>query len=194
MEMNRPSMKAMLRMLLPALLLVLCSGCSTLPNQFDKPPVEQAKAVVFDVDGTLTPMVWRFWQVRDDAAKTAQQFADQGYHVFYVTARFLWLQWPLPDWLEDNDFPAGSLYVPQTWDEHRDPEHFKHRILQRLIDDGWQLEWAFGDSSSDFKAYASVQIPKSHVFALQRENADECESGVWDRCLKGWAEFLQLPR
>ena len=180
--------------LLLALIMLACSGCSTLPNHFEKAPADHTKAVVFDVDGTLTPMVWRFWQVREDAAKAAQRFASEGYHVFYVTARFLWLQWPLPDWLEDHDFPAGDLYVPQTWEEHREPQPFKQQILQQLIDDGWQLEWAFGDSTSDFRAYAEVNIPQDHVYALQRENADECESGPWAACLKNWTDFLKLPR
>lgn len=172
-------------------IVVLCSGCGTLHNHFETAPPQQNKAVVFDIDGTLTPTPIRIWQARDDAAMVVRHFADQGYRIFYVTARVSFLQWQIPGWLERNDFPPGALYVAQDADDEQDHARFKTRILNQLIHDGWQLEWAFGDSKSDFVAYRAVGIPRARIFALQRTCDDHCQRGEWQRCLVTWRAFLQ---
>lgn len=172
------------------LVMLLCSGCATLPNRFDAAAPQQNKAVVFDIDGTLTPTPMRIWQARDDAAETVQHFADQGYRIFYVTARVSFLQWQIPGWLEDNDFPAGALYVTQHDEDEDDHARFKTRILEQLIRDGWRIEWAFGDSTSDFVAYRAAGIPRERIFALQRACDDRCQRGEWNRCLVEWRDFM----
>ena len=176
------------------LAVLLISGCASLPNRFEAAPPGQTKAVVFDIDGTLTPTPFRYWQVREDAVAAVRHFADQGFRIFYVTARVTWLQSQIPGWLEDHGFPQGDLYVTQSSEDRNDHAQFKVRILQRLMADGWRIEWAFGDSTSDFVAYDAVAIAKAQVFALQREGDDECQPGVWAACLEGWGEFLHsLP-
>ena len=173
------------------LIFCFCSACSTLPNHFDPATEPNAKAVVFDVDGTLTPTVLRFWQARDDAAKAVRYYFEQGYKIFYLTARIPLFQSQLPGWLEDHGFPQGSLFLSQNSDDRHHPTDFKTRILRRLIQDGWQIEFAFGDSSTDFAAYAAVNIPAAQVFALQRECADECEPGAWAHCFSDWKTYLE---
>ena len=170
---------------------LLISGKSVLAAE-TKQTVPPSRAVVFDIDGTLTPTPFRFWSVRTDAANTAHYFANQGMAIFYITARVSWLQWPLGDWLEDNHFPSGQLYLTETEADEDNHGEFKTRILQQLKTEGWQLEWAFGDSSSDFAAYHAAGIPQDRVYALKREGAEQCEPGVWQLCLYGWADFPRV--
>ena len=62
-------MRAPLVPLVPLVLLgLICSACSVTPDPIDAPPHPQAPAVVFDIDGTLTPDVHTIFGVREDAA------------------------------------------------------------------------------------------------------------------------------
>ena len=63
------------------LAVLLISGCASLPNRFEAAPPGQTKAVVFDIDGTLTPTPFRYWQVREDAVAAVRHFADQGFRI-----------------------------------------------------------------------------------------------------------------
>ena len=107
-------------------------------------------AVVFDIDGTLTPKVHPMNTAREHAAQTA----------------------------EDRKQPAA----------------FKTALLNECIDRGWTIEYAYGDSSTDFEAYAAVGIPQERVFALQREGDTSCQPGEWSVCLGGWTEQLEHLR
>jgi len=49
---------------------------------------------------------------------------------------------------------------------------------------------AYGDSTSDFDAYAEVGISEDRVFALRREGETSCEPGKWKKCLGGWNEHI----
>ena len=179
-----------MRSVLILLAAVFCSGCSTLANEFVDAPMDHAKAVVFDIDGTLTPTPLSIWSVREAAAETVQHFANQGFTIFYVTARIPLFQWQIPGWLESNHFPTGNLYLTQNSEDRSDHERFKTRILNQLIEHGWVIERAFGDSSSDFKAYSAANLTQEQVFALLRQGSDQCQPGVWARCLTSWLEYL----
>ncbi|WP_295436329.1 hypothetical protein [uncultured Thiodictyon sp.] len=63
-------------------------------------------------------------------------------------------------------------------------------MLQQLRANGWQPEYAYGDSATDFTAYAAAGIPKQQVFALRREHQRSCRAGVWETCLGGWTGHL----
>jgi len=167
-------------------LIMLSVSCTTLPEVFPDATSERHVAVVLDIDGTLTPSPWRFWQARDSAAEAVQHYSDQGYEIVYITARIRLLQCQIPGWLEDKGFPAGNLYVTQSSEDRDDTEAFKSRVLRALIARGWSIQAAFGDSSSDFSAYESVGIAQERVYGLRRSGEDDCKSGVWNECLQGW--------
>lgn len=176
------------------ILLVLCSGCASLPNRFPEASPQQHKAVIFDIDGTLTPTPLRFWQARDSAPRALQTFERKGRTIFYISARTLLLQWHIPGWLEDNGFPKGYLFVTQNAQDRSNAAEFKQRILQQLAEHGWQLEFAYGDSASDFAAYGAAGMDQERVFALLRKGDEDCQPGVWRACLPGWQphfEFIQ---
>lgn len=168
----------------------LC-GCTGLNNpEVMSPPIGIERAVVFDIDGTLTPNVGDIYVARKKAAKTVRAFADQHYQIFYISARTRMFQSMMPGWLKKNKFPAGAIFVPQTMHDAKDPAGFKTRVLHNLQTKGWRIEFAFGDSTTDFDAYANVGIPREHVFALQRKSAASCQPGAWKMCLRDWSDFI----
>ena len=172
------------------LIVMLYSSCALPPADIPNAPQEKAPAVVFDIDGTLTPRPIEVWEARDNATKVVQLFADRGYKIIYLSARTKFFQADIPNWLKKEGFPDGSVNVPETAEDEKDAAHFKTRILQDFQRHGWQIEFAFGDSTTDFDAYAAVGIPKERVFALQREGETSCQKGTWHTCLTGWAEYM----
>jgi len=184
-----------MRNLIILLAAVLCSSCAQLPLAAIPPATpKQAQAVVFDIDGTLTPHLLSIFEARIDAADAVRIFAEKGYKIIYLSTRSRWLQARIPGWLDKNGFPRGSLYLAQTDEDHRYPDVFKRQILQEFIDKGWNVEFAYGDSHTDFVAYALVRIPKERVFALLPKGETSCQPGDWKACLTGWAEHLDFVR
>jgi len=141
----------------PALFLfaILLWSCAQLPPA-EVPLASQTRrqAVVFDIDGTLTPQIGSVFEPRPDAARALNMFAAKGYRIVYLTARVPLFQADLPDWLKRNGFPDGDLHVAQNGEQRSQPNKFKARILNEYIQHGWFIAYAYGDSSTDFRAYA----------------------------------------
>jgi len=119
-----------MRTLVIILALVTFSSCAPLPVVIPDAPHLHAKAVVFDIDGTLTPTPLKYWKARDDAANAVQWFSKEGYEIIYLSARTTLLQRDIPVWLKENSFPDGRIYVTQTAEDRRDHAKFKARILR----------------------------------------------------------------
>jgi len=160
------------------------------PFEVQKAPLKPDKAVVFDIDGTLTPKVSAIFTVRDEAASAVQLFADEGYKIIYLSARITLFQANIPNWLKKNHFPEGSIHVPETSADRSDHAAFKKRILDIYKENGWRFVAAYGDSSTDFQAYAEAGINKNTVFALQRAGETSCQPGVWAKCFSSWSEQM----
>ena len=171
------------------LLAILCSGCSLKAHDIQQAPLKQNQAVVFDIDGTLTPKKIAFATARDDAATAAQLFADNGYLIIYLSARRRSLQSGIPGWLERKGFPEGSIQVRNKSDSKNNAT-FKKRVLREFQENGWNLFAGYGDKSTDFDAYSAAGIDKSRIFALQAVGKDSCEPGIWAKCLKTWTEHI----
>lgn len=179
-----------MRALLIATLALLAGACTLLPTTVPATSAATRHAVVFDIDGTLTPTPRAVRTAREDAAAAARRFAEQGVQVVYLSARVRLLQAGIPDWLQDNGFPPGPVHVPQDRADSRDHAAFKTRILQQYRDKGWRFLAAYGDSSTDFQAYAAVGIAPERVFALRRAGDDACQPGTWRQCLPSWTAHL----
>jgi phosphatidate phosphatase PAH1 len=173
------------------LVAMLC-GCSGQLPPADIPPAQpgESMAVVFDIDGTLTPKVHTMSTAREHAAEALNILADKGYWIIYLSARIRSHSAGIPGWLQANGFPDGSVHAAQTADDRKQPAVFKTTVLNACKDQGWTIEYAYGDSSTDFEAYAAVGVPKERVFALQREGDTLCQPGEWSVCLGGWTEHL----
>ena len=169
-------------------------GCTEQSPPAEVPNIHspQEMAVVFDIDGTLTPKVHAVRTVRPDAAVVASALAGKGYRIIYLSARVKALSSGIPAWLRENGFPDGIIRVAETAQERRHPATFKAGVLSELIEQGWTVRYAYGDSSTDFEAYAAVGIPRERVFALQREGKNACQPGEWITCLVGWTEHLDF--
>ncbi len=172
------------------LVVLLCSSCALRTFDIQKAPLKPNQAVVFDIDGTLTPKVSAISIARGDAASAVQLFADSGYKIIYLSARTRLLQSGIPDWLKKNNFPEGSIQVPQSSTDSSDHAAFKKRILKKFHENGWNFFAAYGDSSTDFEAYFDVGIEKDHVFALRRVGEHSCQPGKWAKCLKSWSDHM----
>lgn len=172
--------------------MAIISGCTevssnTIPDAYG----DRREIVVFDVDGTLTPTITEIYTARQDAAKAVQKYADNGYHIVYLSARPLLFQGAIPTLLNKNGFPHGDIIVPKTDAEQDNPTIFKARVLNEYRKHGWGIVAAYGDSDTDFLAYANAKIPKERVFALQRAGKEHCEHGTWEKCLSVWTEHLE---
>ena len=170
---------------------LLFVGCATLQSSKIQPAPEGGKAVVFDIDGTLTPSPVEIWGARAGASDAVREYADKGYKIIYLSARMPGLQSGIPEWLRKYGFPDGYILVPESLQGSRKPAQFKTKILKQIIAHGWLIVAAYGDSSTDFDAYADVGIPKSSIFALKRVGDSKCQTGPWvkwSRCLDGWKD------
>ena len=177
------------------LLLVLflpTAGGATI-HSVDEPELAtdvQSECVVFDIDGTLTPNVLSIKTARAGAATAVWAFADSGYLIVYLSARVRPLQGGIRDWLDENGFPPGRLHLTESRDDRKDHAAFKKRVLESYEAGGCDFVAAYGDSSSDFEAYASVGISPQRIFALKREGKKTCETGAWAGCYATWGEQM----
>lgn len=181
-----------MRKLAISLLILLCAGCTLTPHEVEPPPADNNLAVVFDIDGTLTPRVYAIGDTREGAAAAVQAYADAGYRIIYLSARTPLFQWRIPGWLEKNGFPQGPIHVTETRAQRVDHAAFKQEVLDEYRANGWMLVAAYGDSSTDFHAYANAGIAADRVFALRREGADACEPGAWAECFANWREQMGI--
>jgi len=174
-----------------ALAVPLLAGCAAIPPAGVPPaPPQHRQLVVLDIDGTITPHNLHVLEVRAGAPQVLQAYASKGYQIVYITTRVPLFQWFLPRWLADNGLPPGALHVAQDAAERGDPAAFKAGVLARYSAAGWTPAYAYGDSPSDFDAYARAGMPAARVFALQRRYADACTAGPHAACLATWEAHL----
>lgn len=169
-------------------LLAACAGLP--PNPVPEPDHARQGLVVVDIDGTLTPRDSAFIEVREGAAQVLAAYRRKGYTVVYLSVRVPLLQHDLPDWLQRHGFPDGPLHVAQSAGERAQPDRFKAEVLRVYVTRGWRLAYAYGDSSTDFAAYASAGLRAEQVHALRRRGEANCEPGAYAQCLDGWVEHL----
>lgn len=174
-----------------AVLLLPLGGCALVPNQIPSAGSGQPHpAVVFDIDGTLTPRPYEFLTTRLNAVNAVRLYADKGYQIIYLSARSNYARAGTLKWLKRNKFPDGITNVAESAADGKNPAKYKTRMLTALFAKGWQVEYAYGDSSTDFAAYASVPIPPDHVFGLRRSGQHACQPGPVASCLHGWTAHL----
>lgn len=187
-----------MRNLTVLLITAFCAGCALTPDQIQKAPLLPNQAIVFDIDGTLTPTPAAISIAREDAANAVRLYADKGYKIIYLSARIPLFQAGIPKWLKENDFPEGSIHVP-TAEDSSNHAIFKVNILRQYKENGWVFKAAYGDSGTDFEAYNdnSVRIEEDNVFALLREGNTSCEMEDkengrkgWKKCLASWTEHM----
>lgn len=146
--------------------------------------------VVFDIDGTLT---------NDDLTTTPQPgavnavkaYVAKKYAVVYVTGRPAITELATRAWLSLNGFPSRPLYMaPIPYLTDSSLIKYKTDVLKKLELGTPEVRHAYGDSSTDFVAYANVGVPKAKVWALKRVSSSTCESGIWNACLPNYTGHI----
>lgn len=174
---------------------VFATGCAQLPPvPIPDPSPQVQQVVVLDIDGTLTPHNLSVFEARPDAEEVVKAYVDKGYKIVYVTTRIPGLQSGLAQWLKEHNFPSDPVHIAQTTEERKRPAAFKATILRGYTDKGWQLAYAYGDSSTDFLAYMSAGIPKERIFALKRQGSEDCEGGGFATCLEDWTAHIDYVK
>lgn len=187
------------RLLVIGVLLGGCTAMKELPRA--SAPPAGGPAVVFDIDGTLTPRKLKFEVARPGASCVANVYAAKGYSIVYLTARpnppfFCWkpVEELTKDWLREKGFPDGRVDVSTSLEDVSDPQAFKTKELDRLINkEKYDFKFAYGDQISDFNAYKAVGIPSESIFALQREDEHDCDGSsqhLYSKCLNDFREQL----
>ena len=170
---------------------VFVTGCAQLPAVPVLAPSSQVRqVVVLDIDGTITPHNLSVFEARKDAAKVVAAYLNKGYTIVYLTTRVPGFQSGLAKWLEKNNLPSQPIHVAQTSEERKMPAAYKASILRSYTEKGWQLAYAYGDSSTDFLAYLTAGIPQGKIFALKRRGNEVCEGGGIARCLDDWTAHI----
>ena len=174
-------------------LLLGVQGCG---DSDDLPP--GLVSVVFDIDGTLTQANLDIYSVRPHAAEIVWAYVNRGYSVIYLTGRMKALEPVLfhtDRYLAENGFPDCPLYESDLLPlitPHDVMVDYKVGVLQSLqATEDRTFFYGFGDSSSDFEAYADVGVPANNVFAMvPKPGETECKPGVYGACLEGYGEIL----
>jgi phosphatidate phosphatase PAH1 len=169
---------------------VLAVACTTPPPPL---PGGSRDVVVFDIDGTLTTDELAT-SAHAGAANAVNAYVAKGYNVVYVTARWkVALESSTRQWLVDNGFPSRPLYMPDTLlIDDQSKVDYKTSALRSIEQGDPEVRYAYGDSSSDFVAYANVGVPQANVYALKRASASSCQPGTYAVCMNDYVAHLSF--
>lgn len=147
--------------------------------------------VVFDIDGTLTQDTLSN-SPHPGAVDAVKAYKAKGYAVVYLTARWKPVQELYTRaWLALNGFPNQPLYMSSSLLlSDSATVKYKTTTLARIESGTPEVKYAYGDSSTDFQAYANAGVTATNVYALKRSGSASCEPGVWNACLVGYTDHL----
>lgn len=155
---------------------MVVGGDASQVEQFIVVLESDARVVVTDIDGTLTSSEWAAVSdvigldpagAHPGSAELMSQFVEQGYHVFYLTARPEWMMALTRQWLALRGFPFGVLHTTLSKSGALGTEAalYKAQELAWLREHtGLLPAFGFGNKSSDVRAYESAGIPPSRCF------------------------------
>lgn len=139
---------------------------------------------VFDIDGTLTTSDFEIvHDVFDDlasgdyvpeaypsAAAMTRAYRGLGEIGVYITGRPYWLTKVSRQWLRDLDFAPGPLFLARSNAEALPTQGgvgtFKRELLERLVDDGFILDTAQGNATTDIYAYLGAGLAAAKVWII----------------------------
>lgn len=156
---------------------------------------QMVQAVVFDIDGTLTPSETDFFGVRPYAPEAVEAWLDLGYEVILLTARpelFDILEFATQFWLMLSNFPDDLPLIMSDELLITDQMRYEYKLqaLQDLQDQGYEIVYAYGNKTSDFDAYEDAGVPSAQVHALRDSGESGCDAGAWVACLSGYGSHL----
>ena len=136
---------------------------------------------VFDIDETISSggTMTTVWNVvtgdldelpRPAAVETAQRRYEQGYQLVYLTARPYIVTDHTREWLDAFGFPPGIMRLvydtSETLISRKGRGQYKERYMQSLLDQGFEIDVAYGNAESDIRAYRGVNLAPESTFIL----------------------------
>ncbi|MCA9568436.1 MAG: hypothetical protein KC656_11360 [Myxococcales bacterium] len=141
---------------------------------------------VFDIDGTLTTSDSELFydlfselgdgsyvpEARAGALETVEARMAQGYEVVYLTGRPYWLDGISRGWLDQLGFPASTLHLAHRTSEilpfDSSVGDYKAAWLDRLAADGFSVDVAYGNATTDIYGYrmAGVPLETTHIVGV----------------------------
>lgn len=136
------------------------------------------KAVLFDVDGTLTINDFEAYAdyvgvktatAYGYAAQTVNAYKAKGYQIIYLTARPYWVTKDARDWFKTMGIPAGFYRsnpysagpIPPDTQQHKTTNI---QYLRNTV--GLDIIRAYGNATTDIGAYADGGIPKANTYII----------------------------
>ena len=140
------------------------------------------KAVLFDIDGTLT--LNDFESVGDYlgvdkadphyyAKETVTAYKNKGYQIIYLTGRPYWIAKDSREWFDYMGLPQGQLHTDPYGDGPipENTQAYKTQYLNKLIQDkSIDFVRAYGNATTDIAAYADAGISVDETYIIG-ENA-----------------------
>jgi hypothetical protein len=161
------------------------------------------RAVVFDVDGTLTTSDGELFEelvgagpaeMFADAERVARHWADTGHLVVYVTGRPYLLQTSTRAWLDAHGLPPGPLFTPARLRDAVPRQGgvgaYKTGVLRDLLAAGLDIARAYGNASTDVCAYAAAGIAPDRTYIVGVD-ARRCDPHPPARPLPSYTEHLR---
>ncbi len=154
------------------------------------------KAVIFDIDGTLTTSdseVMQDWanfstaEMYPYADEVVAYYVELGYQIVMVTGRPYWLADDTRAWLADRGMPVSSVRFTSdngTTISGEETQAYKTEYLDDLVTRcGLTLTRAYGNATTDIGAYDAVGVPKSETFIIgENAGAENTQPVICEGC------------
>lgn len=135
------------------------------------------KAVVFDIDATLTindfEVALDYLNVKNAdeffySPEMVTLYRDMGYQVIYLTARPYWVCKDTRQWFNSKGFPdTNTQFTLSNEESMYEKEQYKTDYLLYLKNTvGVDICRAYGNDTTDIDAYENAGIPKSATFII----------------------------
>jgi hypothetical protein len=160
------------------------------------------RAVVFDIDGTLTEGDEAIFQqllsgmsppAKSGAAVVAAEYRDHEYLPVYLTGRPHYLGELTRAWLTERGFPTGPLQLSGGLAEATGAgvQRFKTAALTAMQSGaGMVLRRAYGNAETDICSYAAAGIPAIDTFIVGPFAGHACAGGAPTQPLASYDDHL----
>jgi hypothetical protein len=162
---------------------------------------------VTDIDGTMTTSDSEVWkeialgsyvpQAYPHAADLTKAHVDRKYVMVYLSGRPTWLVDPTRAWLKTGGFASGPVHVCNA-DSEAVPRDsgvgdFKAGWLSELEAQGFIIDFAYGNATTDVYGYAKAGIAADHTWIIGPNAGAGGTHGVTDTWGPRVDEVAKLP-
>ncbi|CAM3960331.1 LNS2 (Lipin/Ned1/Smp2) [Vibrio aerogenes CECT 7868] len=138
---------------------------------------ENEKAVLFDIDGTLTQsdseavgdyLGFSKAKAYAGAADMVKAYQAKNYRIIYLTARPYWLAKGSRSWLTAEGLPVFHMHLDANGEllEPTGKADYKAGYIKQLISHGVDIIRVYGNATTDIEAYELAGIPKAETYII----------------------------